>query len=194
MEYMYIGYMGAYAMALTDRLRLNARHCYYAEFTHLLDIWKTAIAVEAPFDDFAAEGTLLLTLADIGSRMGVAKENERHENGAFSHIKRHIDEHFSDPNLSLELLAHELNYNAKYISTLFKRRMQVGVAEYLNILRVQQACVLMEEGITSVKDISFLCGFRDPLYFFKVFKARMGVSPRGHMAELTKKNEDYPKG
>jgi AraC-like DNA-binding protein len=187
---MYIGYVGAYAMALTDRLRLNARHCYYAEFTHLLDIWQTAIAVDAPFDDFAAEGALLLTLADIASRMGVEKENDRRESGAFFQIKRHIDEHFADPDLSLELLAHELNYNAKYISTLFKRRMQVGVAEYINILRVQQACTLMAEGITSVKDLSFLCGFRDPLYFSKVFKMRMGISPSGHIERLSQQTDE----
>jgi len=188
LEYMYIGYVGAYAQALTDSLRLSDRRCYFSDFSHLLDLWKSAIKVNAPFADFAAEGVLLFTLADMGSRMGAGSDSDRQERTAFTQIKKHIDDRFADPDLSLEQMAHDLNYNAKYISTLFKRRMQVGVAEYISILRVQQACTLMEEGITSVKDISFLCGFRDPLYFSKVFKSRMGVSPRGHIAELANKS------
>ena len=59
----------------------------------------------------------------------------------------------------------------------------MGVWEYLNIVRLNHAFVLMENGHTSVQTIASLCGFNDALYFSKVFKQRMGVSPREYMRE-----------
>lgn len=35
----------------------------------------------------------------------------------------------------------------------------------------------MQENVTSVQDIAAKCGFRDPYYFSRVFKARLGISP-----------------
>lgn len=61
--------------------------------------------------------------------------------------------------------------------------MRVGISEYVATLRIQQACTLLDQGFTSVKDIAFLCGYNDPLYFSKVFKAKTGVSPREYQKE-----------
>ena len=64
-----------------------------------------------------------------------------------------------------------------------------GITEYLNTVRIQQACALMEQGFTSIKDIALLCGYKDPLYFSRVFKKEMKVSPREHLAEIEKIKE-----
>ena len=65
--------------------------------------------------------------------------------------------------------------------------MHINITEYLNITRIHHACTLMEQGFTCVKDIAFLCGYKDSLYFSRVFKKEMCVSPREHMAEICKK-------
>jgi two-component system response regulator YesN len=44
----------------------------------------------------------------------------------------------------------------------------------------------MDKGFISVKDISFLCGFNDPLYFSKVFKAKTELSPSQYVKNLSK--------
>ena len=62
----------------------------------------------------------------------------------------------------------------------------MGVSEYIATIRIQYACTLMEQGLSSVSDIALLCGFSDPLYFSKVFKKRMGISPRAHINEIRK--------
>ncbi len=51
---------------------------------------------------------------------------------------------------------------------------------------------LMEQGYTNIADIAFLCGFNDPLYFSKVFKQQLGVSPRKHIEDIaaTLKNDN----
>jgi len=61
---------------------------------------------------------------------------------------------------------------------LFKNKMGIGFTKYLNNLRVQQACRLMEEGNASITKVAAQCGFADPMYFSKVFKHYTGFSPQ----------------
>ena len=37
-----------------------------------------------------------------------------------------------------------------------------------------------------VSDIAYLCGYMDPLYFSKVFRKKMGLSPREYMQNAKK--------
>ena len=104
-------------------------------------------------------------------------------------IKKYIDDNFSDADFSIDKMGSELSYNKKYISRVFKKEIRIGITEYLNTVRIQQACALMEQGFTSIKDIALLCGYKDPLYFSRVFKKEMKVSPREHLAEIEKIKE-----
>ena len=61
----------------------------------------------------------------------------------------------------------------------------MGIAKYLNTIRIQQACMLMEQGVTSIRDLALSCGFKDPLYFSKVFKGKMKVSPKSYIGGLS---------
>jgi two-component system response regulator YesN len=79
-----------------------------------------------------------------------------------------------------------LGYNPKYISQLFKKKMSVGVNEYLNTVRVQSACTMIEQGTTSVSDIANKCGYADPQYFSRIFKQKMSVSPLAYIKALHK--------
>ena len=53
----------------------------------------------------------------------------------------------------------------------------MGFSEYLRLVRVKHAVMLIENGVTSVKNVASLSGFSDPLYFSKVFTESVGVSP-----------------
>ena len=44
----------------------------------------------------------------------------------------------------------------------------------------------MEEGVISVKNIALLSGFRDALYFSKIFTKVEGISPKAYMLDLKK--------
>ena len=87
------------------------------------------------------------------------------------------EENFSNPQLSISIIAKELAYNAKYISHLFKQKMGVGYTEYLRMHRINYAIMLLDHGIDSVKNIASLSGFSNPMYFSSVFKQTVGVSP-----------------
>ena len=65
----------------------------------------------------------------------------------------------------MEQISAAFSYHKKYLSAAFKKQFKVGVWEYLNIVRLNHAFALMENGHTSVQTIASLCGFNDALYF-----------------------------
>ncbi len=44
--------------------------------------------------------------------------------------------------------------------------------------KVQKACEYLNYTDLTIKEISFSLGFQDPLYFSRLFKGHMGISPR----------------
>jgi len=64
------------------------------------------------------------------------------------------------------------------------KNRKTNFSSYLNIVRCRHACRLMEQKFTSMQDIAHLCGYNDPMYFFRVFKGKMGISPTGYRYSL----------
>ncbi len=186
--YMYSSFLGERANLFIDKLKINGENCLFHDFEMLEPMFQRALDTNVEVADLVCESILLYAFSMLGDSLFAEERSERARGDAVSLIKKYIDENFSDPNLSLEQIGAALNYNKKYISAVFKEKFKVGVAEYLRTVRIQQACALMEQGFTSIKDISALCGFADPLYFSKVFKTRMAVPPRKHIENLQNKD------
>ena len=93
---------------------------------------------------------------------------------------------FTNPDLSLASIAAKLGYDAKYLSSLFKKRRGVAYMQYLRELRIKHALFLMEQGVASVKNVALLSGFRDALYFSKVFAGVEGIPPSEYITQLDK--------
>lgn len=80
---------------------------------------------------------------------------------------------------SLKAMAEFCCLSPDYFSHVFKQAAGAPPIQYLNRLRVEKAReLLIFEGI-SVSAAAFLTGFRDPLYFSRVFKRFTGISPEG---------------
>ncbi len=183
-RYMYISYIGLRANAVMERLGINSRNFYFGSMNELEPIWSQGIALNCDLLDLMSESVLLYTLAKIGERdqieQGAPDAVQTAE--AFLMIKKYIDDNFSDSSLSLKMISEKFSYNKKYLSTAFKKHFKIGVSEYLNTVRINYACELMRRGYTGVTDIASLCGYRDALYFSKVFKRKTGVSPKNYMS------------
>jgi AraC-like DNA-binding protein len=90
----------------------------------------------------------------------------------------------------LSKIAEELGYDSKYLSSLFKKRKGVTYTKYLREQRIKHAIFLMEEGVVSVKNVAILSGFRDALYFSKIFTQSTGLSPKAYIAKITGESEE----
>ena len=74
-------------------------------------------------------------------------------------------------------------YAEDYIRAKFRTATGKTPVEFLNSLRIQHACRLVEiYGITlSVTELSEKCGFSNAAYFSRIFKIYKGVSPQQYM-------------
>ena len=180
--YMYISFMGIRANVIMERLGISRRNFVFRDYPGLLERWEEGISFKSELTDLVSEGLLIQTFASIGNRVLLAEEQKNAPEGnIMPAVKKYLDTNFSDPEISLEKIAGEFSYNKNYISAAFKKTFGMGISEYLNIIRINNACVLMEQNYSSVEDIAYLSGYNDSLYFSKVFKKRMGVSPKQHM-------------
>ena len=85
--------------------------------------------------------------------------------------------------LSLELLSRQFGYSEKYISYGFKKQFHIGLNAYLNAQRINFAVRLMERNHSYVKEIAERCGFRDQMYFSRLFKKTVGMSPLAYIRQ-----------
>lgn len=182
--YMYVSFLGSRANMILDKLSITSNNCFFSDCDSLLHIWEDALHIHTELSDIASESILLYTFAFLGNCiLDFSDKNGEHQD-AFPKIKKYIDDHFTNNGLSLEYISQELAYNPKYISSIFKKNMSIGIVEYLNTIRIQHACTLIRQGFTSINDISVGCGFSDAQYFSKVFKQKMGMPPSRYVHEV----------
>ena len=183
-QYMYISFLGARGNRIMDKLGVSAKSPLYPDCKELQTVWIQGLHGPSELSDIASEAVLLHTFAYLGSRLPEFSTGGEGRIDLISMIQKYVDEHFSDPDFSLERLGGDLKYNKKYLSTVFKRHVGVGIVEYLHTVRIQHACTMLKQGFSSVSDVALRCGYPDAQYFSKVFKRRMTISPREYMASV----------
>lgn len=183
LHYMYITFNGLRADDLFRRFGISPVCSVFSGYQELIPFWKTSLGKANEKNlDLISESVLMYSF----SQMSVVKENSREY--LISDVLKYVEEHFSRNETSLTTTAQALGYSEKYISRVFKENIGVTFSEHLKNVRLQYATFLMEQGITSVKNIAYLCGYQDPFYFSNVFKKTVGISPSEFIAckEYTK--------
>ena len=90
---------------------------------------------------------------------------------------KYIEAHYREE-ISQSDVAEAVYLNPSYFSTLFKRSLGKGFAEYLTELRISRIKSRLANTSEKIKDISASEGFSDYQYFIKVFKKITGLNPR----------------
>ena len=91
--------------------------------------------------------------------------------------------------LSLEVLERELHISKFYISHVINERLGVSFNDYVNSIRINEACRLMLESNKSLKEISREVGFGTVRTFDRVFKRQKGETAREYRERNSIKNE-----
>jgi len=188
--YMYISFLGSRASMIMDTLTISPQNFLFSDCQEVYEFWKKGLDTNTELIDLIAESILLYSFCFLGKKLIPATSKGDSKDSAASIIKKYIDDNFFNQKLSLEKISKNLSYSPKYISSVFKKNFNVGITEYLNIIRIQNACTLMQQGFTSITDVSNQCGFADAQYFSKVFKQKMGISPKSYIKSLVQGEND----
>lgn len=92
-------------------------------------------------------------------------------------LNRYVEEHMSDNNLNVAEIAREVAMSRASLYSKVKALTGMGVAQYVEDLRIRRACHLLKETRKSVSEISEEVGFSSPNYFSMRFKQAVGISP-----------------
>jgi AraC-like DNA-binding protein len=93
----------------------------------------------------------------------------------------HMEQHLNQP-LNVAVLAAQAGIAPSSFFGSFKRRTGCSPMNYLTRLRMQRACQLLEGTLLNVKQVAYQLGYRDSLYFSRVFKSVKGVAPSDYRA------------
>lgn len=180
-SFMYISFLGSRANMILDKLKITTANFFFENCSEILKFCEYGINTAGENSDWIAESVLLFTFSCLSQTLFPSETRKKEKNNVPFIIKKFIDDNFSDSNLSLAHISSNISYSPKYISGIFKKEFKIGINEYINALRIQHACTLMNQGFTSITDISAQCGFEDPQYFSKVFKAKMEIPPKEYL-------------
>lgn len=92
-------------------------------------------------------------------------------------IKSYMEEHYTEPAMSLGMLADSFKVTEVYMSKLFKKNLGMTFSQYLEELRMQKAAELLHSSRLSIHDISEACGYQSPHAFRRAYKRYYGNLP-----------------
>lgn len=107
---------------------------------------------------------------------------------AIFYIRNHLD-----TSLSLRKVSNACAINASYLSDIFRRDTGTTITDYIQTLRIVEACNLLLTTGNSVSEIAMTVGFSDSNYFTKLFCKYVHMSPTAFRALLNTELDSYKK-
>ncbi len=176
LKYLYIAFVGSRPSDLLESMGITRMQPVRHGYTELMDTWVHGLTRCTSANlSCLAKGLLYYTFAFLPWADG--KTEEERDDTIILQIKATIDRCYANPDLSLDDLCTSYQYNSKYISLRFRESVGVGFKDYLESCRIRHACVLLCETDCSIQEIAVSVGYRDPLYFSKVFKKVLALPP-----------------
>ena len=90
---------------------------------------------------------------------------------------QYLETHFSDADLSNELLAAQCGISEVYFRQLFKEQFGTTPHQYILELRLRKARQLLSGSRLSVGQIAEACGFTNPYHFSRFFRQSTQLTP-----------------
>lgn len=91
--------------------------------------------------------------------------------------KEYVRDHYSNGDLSLQMIADNVGISASYLSNLFATQTGEALVTYINQYRINVAISLLQSTTISIKEVGFKTGFNTAQNFNRVFKRITGKNP-----------------
>jgi len=118
-------------------------------------------------------------IGDIFATIGqhYAQANITDTSEKFDSIIAHIDENFTDPNLTVSSISYLFDINISYLSRMFKKSKGIGMLDYIHQLRIAMAKQLLQKTDLSIREIADKTGYTNDIGIIRAFKRYEGTTP-----------------
>lgn len=89
-----------------------------------------------------------------------------------------------DGELDLDTLAASTNLSRHHFAAKYKKLAGISPIRHFIHLKMERACYLLDVSNAPVKTVSAQLGYSDPLYFSRIFKKVIGLSPSEYRTRL----------
>jgi len=150
---------------------------YFHGATYLTENFSQLWKFGTPADRYrclSAFYDLLAYLSEMEEGKGQGKNKYRAIEPALEYLKLHI----YDPDFKLDKLHRLCGISGTYFRKLFEECFHISPQEYVLAERISHAKSILESGdFESIREVAEQVGYRDPLYFSKVFRRFYGFPP-----------------
>lgn len=144
-------------------------------------------------NNYTSESEYLLSLCNTYAHF-ILKNSELKNptKKATAQIISQISERFTDTDFDVTDALNKSGYAEDYMRSEFKKMTGTSPITYLNELRLRHAVKLLDiySANISVSELSYACGFTDPVYFSKKFKEFTGMSPLNYQKKHFQKEDE----
>ena len=149
--------------------------------------------VERAFSDLrtASEPVLQGYLMVIVGKLLESLQLQQRQSGteeALRQVLRYLNEHYRE-NITRRDIAKAAGYNESYISHLFSQTMGMTLPEYVHMMRIDDACLMLKETDLTVTRIASELGFASIRNFNRIFLKRTGKTPTQYRYASQKEKE-----
>lgn len=130
------------------------------------------------------ETDFALYLGILLKRLSLCKPTVSYDE-QISNIITYINNHFAELQ-SIEQIATHFHLSKYHLCRIFKGAMGITLIDYINQIKIKNACNFLESSNKGILEISQLCGFNSVAYFSNVFKKITSVSPSKYRNQAQK--------
>ena len=104
---------------------------------------------------------------------GYTSENERFLNA----LHTFMEENIGNAEMNMDDLADRMNMSRSTLNRKMHELFNLSAKDFVQAARIKHACQLLRTTDMAAKEVAYACGFSDPRYFSKSFKANTGQTP-----------------
>ncbi len=108
---------------------------------------------------------------------------ESNDEKLMNRIMKVVNEHLSDPELSVEMLASEVGLSRVHVHRKLKELTNLSARDFIKNIRMQQAAALLSgDKKLTISEVAYATGYTNLSHFSSVFRERYGMSPKEYAA------------
>lgn len=127
--------------------------------------------------DERTEQTVTSATVSLGKSEDTASRLSPEDEAFMKRVMNYVEQHISDSDANIGDMADATATSKSGLNRKMKSIVGLTPADFLREARIKRACSLLTTTSESVSEVAWHCGFTDPKYFSKCFKASMGLSP-----------------
>lgn len=144
---------------------------------------ETLSCTAAPEEGFQALLALCRSVAALSGQPPKAKNKQ-----VVDAIIQYVQQHYSDPNLSLNTVAAAFHVSYYYLSHIFNEEVQQSFSSLLNLCRIEQAKQMLVQSSRPAQEIAVAVGYTNNSTFFRTFRKMTGLTPNEYRTRQHEKS------